>query len=38
MKKICRICLDKSGDMVNVFDNPIELGISIADINKYIGN
>nr|XP_036678701.1 uncharacterized protein LOC108015328 isoform X2 [Drosophila suzukii] len=39
MKKICRICLDKSGDMVNVFDNPIELGISIADmISQFTGS
>ncbi|KAH8353011.1 hypothetical protein KR084_008320, partial [Drosophila pseudotakahashii] len=32
MKQICRICLEKSGDMVNVFDGTIELGIQIADM------
>jgi len=39
MKEICRICLEKSGDMVNVFDNTIELGISIADmISQFTGS
>ncbi|XP_016963257.1 uncharacterized protein LOC108033439 isoform X1 [Drosophila biarmipes] len=39
MKEICRVCLEKSGHMLNIFDNVIELGIPIANmISKVTGS
>jgi len=27
---ICRVCLENGGDMVNIFEEPHETGVSIA--------